>query len=100
MKNNTGCRWKSDKRCSKKTCYNVTVITERGDTVKMLVIDRFEGEYALIQLNKRIFHIPKSLMPKGAKEGDVINIQISIDKETTQKQKKPLNNPAGSPSEK
>ncbi len=54
----------------------------------MLILDRFEGEYALIELNRRIFHIPKSLIPKGAKEGDVIQIQITVDKEATASHKK------------
>lgn len=49
----------------------------------MFIIDRFEGEYALIEMNKKIFHIPKTLIPKGAKEGDVILIQITVDKEAT-----------------
>lgn len=53
----------------------------------MIVIDRFEGEYALIEMNRRIFHIPKILIPKGAKEGDVISIQITIDKDATDKKK-------------
>lgn len=53
----------------------------------MLVIDRFEGEYALIEMNKRIFHIPKALMPKGVREGDVIKIQITVDEEATKKVK-------------
>jgi flagellar basal body L-ring protein FlgH len=57
----------------------------------MLVLDRFEGEYALIEMNRRIFHIPKVLLPKSAKEGDVITIQISVDKEATEKQKQSLN---------
>ncbi len=51
----------------------------------MLTIDRFEGEYALIEMNRRIFHIPKVLLPKGAKEGDIITIQISVDIEATNK---------------
>lgn len=53
----------------------------------MLIIDRFEGEYVLIEYKKRIFHIPKILLPKGAKEGDLIKIQITIDKESTKKKK-------------
>ena len=53
----------------------------------MIVIDRFEGEYALIEMNRRIFHIPKMLIPKGAKEGDVISIHITIDKDATDKKK-------------
>ncbi len=52
----------------------------------MLVIDRFEGEYALIEMNRRIFHIPKVLLPKGAKEGDVLTMQIAVDMEATKKQ--------------
>jgi flagellar basal body L-ring protein FlgH len=53
----------------------------------MLTIDRFEGEYALIEMNRRIFHIPKVLLPKNAREGDVITIQISVDKEAVKQQK-------------
>jgi len=56
----------------------------------MLVIDRFEGEYALIEINRRIFHIPKVLLPKEAKEGDVITIQIAVDEEATKKQKQSI----------
>ncbi len=52
----------------------------------MLVIDRFEGEYALIEMNRRIFHIPKILLPKGAREGDVLTMQIAVDMEATTKQ--------------
>ena len=47
----------------------------------MLTIDRFEGEYALIRLNKRIFHIPKVLLPKGAKRGDRVRIEITVEEE-------------------
>lgn len=53
----------------------------------MLVIDRFEGEYVLIEYNRRIFHMPKVLLPKGAREGDVIKIDITVDKEETEKRK-------------
>lgn len=53
----------------------------------MLTIDRFEGEYALIEMNRRIFHIPKVLLPKGAREGDVITIQITVDKKAAGRQK-------------
>jgi hypothetical protein len=44
----------------------------------MLTIDRFEGEYALIKHNKRVFHIPKVLLPKGAKQGDCVKIEITV----------------------
>ena len=54
----------------------------------MFVIDRFEGEYALIEHKKKKFHIPKLVIPTEAKEGDVINIQITVDKVATDKKKK------------
>lgn len=50
----------------------------------MLSIDRFEGEYALIKHNKRIFHIPKTLLPKGAKQGDHVKIEITVENEPSQ----------------
>jgi len=56
----------------------------------MLVIDRFEGEYALIEYKRRIFHIPKALVPRGTKPGDVINIQITIDQEATEQRKQSI----------
>ena len=53
----------------------------------MLIIDRFEGEYALIEFKRRIFHVPKVILPKGAKPGDVINFHITVDKEATEERK-------------
>ncbi len=61
----------------------------------MFVVDRFEGEYALIEYRKRIFHIPKSLIPKGVKEGDVINIKVTADEEGGRKRKEAAGKPAG-----
>ncbi|MFX4262937.1 DUF3006 domain-containing protein [Pelotomaculum propionicicum] len=58
----------------------------------MLTIDRFEGEYALIEMNRRIFHIPKVLLPKSAREGDVITIQITVDKEAARQRKQSADN--------
>lgn len=53
----------------------------------MLSIDRFEGEYALIKQNKRIFHIPKVLLPKGAKQGDRVKIEITVENEPPEPKK-------------
>ncbi|MDD4238927.1 MAG: DUF3006 domain-containing protein [Desulfotomaculaceae bacterium] len=50
-------------------------------------IDRFEGEYALIKHNKRIFHIPKVLLPKGAKPGDHVKIEITVENESPEPKK-------------
>ena len=51
-----------------------------------IIIDRFEGEYAICELNVGQFvNIPKVLFP-NAKEGDVIKIEIDI--KATEERKK------------
>ncbi|MGB9804516.1 DUF3006 domain-containing protein [Desulfofundulus sp.] len=49
----------------------------------MLIIDRFEGDWAVIEFGRKTFNIPKVLIPPGAREGDVINIYITLDREST-----------------
>ena len=53
----------------------------------MLVIDRFEGKWAVIEFDRSTFNIPKKLLPEDVKEGDIINIQITVDQKTTERQK-------------
>lgn len=51
-----------------------------------VIIDRFEGDYAVVELEVgKCVNIPKILIP-DAKEGDVI--EIKIDRETTEERKK------------
>lgn len=53
-----------------------------------VIIDRFEGSYAIVEITEGVFEqIPNSLLP-GAKEGDIIN--ISIEKTETQKRKEEI----------
>lgn len=56
----------------------------------MLVIDRFEGEMAVIEYNGRTFNLPRSLLPAETKEGDVLRVSITVDKEQTAKRKKKI----------
>jgi len=50
-----------------------------------VIIDRFEGDYAIVELpNETFVDVPKVLFP-DAHEGDVID--ISVDKEETKKRK-------------
>ncbi|WP_345787937.1 DUF3006 domain-containing protein [Desulfosporosinus meridiei] len=63
----------------------------------MYIIDRFEGEWAVIETDNRVmFNFPRSGLPLDLKEGDVINIQIHINPEATlrrhQKAESLLNN--------
>jgi hypothetical protein len=50
---------------------------------EMLIIDRFEEDWAVIEFGQKTFNIPKVLIPPKAREGDVINIQITLDREAT-----------------
>lgn len=43
----------------------------------MLIIDRFEGDFALIETSGGIINIPKADIPIGAKEGDILNLVIN-----------------------
>lgn len=50
-------------------------------------IDRFEGEWALVELeNKDIVNIPSIILPKEAKEGDIV--KIIIDEKETEKRRR------------
>jgi len=53
------------------------------------IIDRFEGNYAVLELqNKQMANIDKKLIPGEAKEGDALTIIIEIDSEETEKRHK------------
>jgi flagellar basal body L-ring protein FlgH len=51
----------------------------------MPVIDRIEEDWAVIEYGKKTFNIPRSLLPKGAKEGDVITVLVTVDESATKR---------------
>jgi len=60
-----------------------------------LIIDRFEGKYAILESQEKnplIFNFPLHLLPKEAKEGTVLNINIGIDQEETKRRKDKIQN--------
>jgi len=60
-----------------------------------LIIDRFEGKYALLESQDKdplIFNFPLYLLPQEAKEGTVLNINIDIDQEETKRRKDKIQN--------
>jgi len=60
-----------------------------------LIIDRFEGKYAILESqdkNPLIFNFPRHLLPKEAKEGTVLNFNIGIDQEETKRRKDKIQN--------
>jgi len=50
------------------------------------VIDRFEGDFAVISINSKYVDIPKELIPEDAKEGDVIFIAVLKNEEEKKNQ--------------
>ncbi|HHW26838.1 MAG TPA: DUF3006 domain-containing protein [Firmicutes bacterium] len=51
----------------------------------MTIIDRFEGDWAVIEWeNGLTFNFPRALLPPGAKSGDVVEFNVSIDRSGTE----------------
>ncbi|BAF58747.1 MAG: DUF3006 domain-containing protein [Pelotomaculum sp.] len=61
----------------------------------MYIIDRFEGDWAVIEHNRKTFNLPRSLIPPEAMEGDVIIIKVSVDAEATARVKGEVKGLAG-----
>ena len=56
-----------------------------------MIIDRFEGDFAVVETEQGIINILTSQLPESAKEGDVIyfeNDVYFIDEEATEKKRK------------
>lgn len=51
----------------------------------MLVVDRFEGKYAVVETSSGMVSIPKTDLPQNLKEGDVLCVVVD---ETTTAQRK------------
>ncbi len=46
----------------------------------MLIIDRFEGDFAVVETGAGMVNLPKADLPADAKEGDVLTISIDNSK--------------------
>lgn len=56
------------------------VIHRRKGEVVRFIIDRFEGQLAVAELeSKNLINIPREILPVGTKEGTVINIEIDYE---------------------
>ena len=52
-------------------------------------IDRFEGQWAVLETPEgKTINYPRNLLPKGAKEGDVFDLNIDMNQEATEERKK------------
>jgi hypothetical protein len=57
------------------------------------IIDRFEGDIAVVEIDGKTKDFPKSIFPKEAEVGDVIIIdgdKITVDKIATEKLRKEI----------
>lgn len=45
---------------------------------KVCTIDRFEGDYAVIEYGRETFNFPKALLPEGCKAGDALEFHIHV----------------------
>lgn len=53
----------------------------------MFIVDRFEGDWAVIEYGRTTFNLPRSLMPPDVKESDVITISVSVDQTITKERR-------------
>lgn len=53
-----------------------------------VTIDRFEGQFAVVELpDMTMANMPVTLVPKGAKEGDILSIEIDENETKARKQR-------------
>jgi hypothetical protein len=62
----------------------------RKDGARVVVIDRFEGEWAVLESEGDLFHVPRRMLPLEAKEGDVLNIRFNLDRKATDGKKEEI----------
>jgi len=55
---------------------------------RIMIIDRFEGDWAVIEYGRDTFNFPRALLPEGAREGDVVRFAVQIDNDNTPKRRK------------
>jgi len=56
--------------------------------IAIIIIDRLEGDWVVVEFEGGTFNIPKALFPQKVREGDVVRITIVVDEEATKDRKK------------
>lgn len=59
----------------------------------MIIVDRFEGNYAVIEIDGKIFNVEKSKVSKEVKEGDILKLVDEMyykDKKATENRTKKI----------
>jgi hypothetical protein len=53
----------------------------------MLIIDRFEGDYAVVETNLGMVNIPRTDLPPEAVEGSVLSLSLDLNETQTRKER-------------
>ena len=53
----------------------------------MLIIDRLEGDFAVIETDKGMIDVPRSDIPDNAKEGDTLRFIVDADDTKARKER-------------
>lgn len=56
------------------------------------IVERFEGEYAVIYINDKYIDFPKELLPEGTAEGTHLKMSLEIDHDSTKASKERIEN--------
>lgn len=51
------------------------------------IVDRFEGDYAVIEYYDQVLNLPKVFLPVEAQEGDVLDVIVMLDDNETDRMK-------------
>ncbi|HYE82397.1 MAG TPA: DUF3006 domain-containing protein [Clostridia bacterium] len=55
------------------------------------IVDRLEGDYAVIEYRDRVLNLPRVFLPAEAHEGDVLDIIVILDDTETYRIKTEIN---------
>ena len=59
----------------------------------MTIIDRFEGEYAVLETDSGMKNVLRDMLPEEAREGDVVELKngaYTVNKKATEKRRRKL----------
>jgi hypothetical protein len=55
-----------------------------------IVIDRIEGDWAIVDMEGIIFSLPLGCLPEGAHDGHMLRLDVSADEPGTQKKRQEI----------
>ena len=49
----------------------------------MIILERFEGEWAVLEMEECVFQVPRELLPPEAREGACLSVAIAVDEQAS-----------------